>query len=281
MDVTPLLPANDKILQALNLPPLYAITCAKKSGMTEFMPRLELALTRGVRLIQVREPDVAPAQCAQWARRIMDRAHAYGARVLVNGDETLARKVRADGVHSPARQLMRLTARPATRLWAASCHNTEELARAARLGADFVVLSPVLPTSSHPDHAAMGWHRFADLVRDYPLPVYALGGMRSDRLDIAMQHGAHGIACMSGIWLGVPVFSQTLNGLDSLLSIVPMPAGVPVATFAIGRAGAVNAGLFAAAILANKYPPIRVALRAFRAHPAQAVLARPDPSLPA
>ena len=78
--------------------------------------------------------------------------------------------------------------------------------------------------------------------------------------------------------LGVPVQSKALNGLDSLLSIVQMPAGIPVATFAIGVAGATNAGLAAAAILANKRPEIDAALKKFRAEQTAKVLAHPDPS---
>jgi 5-(carboxyamino)imidazole ribonucleotide mutase len=77
--------------------------------------------------------------------------------------------------------------------------------------------------------------------------------------------------------LGVPVQSKALNGLDSLLSIVQMPAGVPVATFAIGAAGAANAGLFAAAILALGDPALAAALAAFRARQTQDVLDNPDP----
>jgi len=80
--------------------------------------------------------------------------------------------------------------------------------------------------------------------------------------------------------LGVPVQSKSLNGLDSLLSIVQMPAGVPVATFAIGAAGAANAGLFAAALLASEHADIRAALVAFRAKQTQDVLDKPDPRLP-
>jgi 5-(carboxyamino)imidazole ribonucleotide mutase len=78
--------------------------------------------------------------------------------------------------------------------------------------------------------------------------------------------------------LGVPVQSKALNGMDSLLSIVQMPAGIPVATFAIGVAGATNAGLAAAAILANKRPEIDAALKKFRADQTAKVLAIGDPS---
>lgn len=77
--------------------------------------------------------------------------------------------------------------------------------------------------------------------------------------------------------LGVPVQSKTLNGMDSLLSIAQMPAGIPVATLAIGQAGATNAALLAASILANSHPDIKTALKAFRANQTEQVLDNPDP----
>jgi 5-(carboxyamino)imidazole ribonucleotide mutase len=78
--------------------------------------------------------------------------------------------------------------------------------------------------------------------------------------------------------LGVPVQSKALNGMDSLLSIAQMPAGIPVGTLAIGRAGAVNAALFSASILGNKYADIQIALDAFRKQQTETVLDHPDPS---
>lgn len=77
--------------------------------------------------------------------------------------------------------------------------------------------------------------------------------------------------------LGVPIPTAHLQGLDSLLSIVQMPGGVPVGTLAIGRSGAVNAALLAASILGNKYPEIRQTLKAFREHQTRSVLEHPDP----
>jgi len=119
--------------------------------------------------------------------------------VLVNGDAAVANRAGADGVHLQGNQLMRLEAAPG-KFWAASCHDARELERAAMLGASFVVLSPVLPTASHPGEPGMGWEKFAALIRNYPLPVYALGGMQVELLDTALQHGAHGVALLSGIW---------------------------------------------------------------------------------
>jgi 5-(carboxyamino)imidazole ribonucleotide mutase len=80
--------------------------------------------------------------------------------------------------------------------------------------------------------------------------------------------------------LGVPVESKVLKGLDSLLSIVQMPAGVPVGTLAIGAAGAVNAALLAAAIVGNRHPEVREALRRYRQEQTAAVIAQPDPRRP-
>ena len=200
VNIGPLLPANDKVLRALSLPSFYAITNAKKYGATEFMPRLKVALEKGVRLVQVREHDMPPEQLESFAHHVVALAHEHDARVLINADEALARRCGADGVHLPAAQLMQLKQHPGTKIWAASCHDAAELAQAAALQADFVVLSPVLPTPTHPEAAGMGWEKFAVLVKNYPVPVYALGGMKPELLDTAMRHGAHGVSLLSGIW---------------------------------------------------------------------------------
>jgi 8-oxo-dGTP diphosphatase len=198
--VAPLLPANGPILSALALPSLYAITAAAKLGVENFLSRLDAALARGVQLIQVREKELTGAALEDFARNVARRAHAHGARVLVNGDAVLARQVGADGVHLTSQGLRTLSVRPELPLVAASCHDAQELDRAAQLGVDFAVLSPVLPTASHPGEPGLGWARFAELVRDRPFPVYALGGMKPEMLAEARSHGAHGLALLSGIW---------------------------------------------------------------------------------
>jgi 5-(carboxyamino)imidazole ribonucleotide mutase len=78
--------------------------------------------------------------------------------------------------------------------------------------------------------------------------------------------------------LGVPVESKALKGLDSLLSIAQMPGGIPVGTLAIGKTGAINAALLAAAVLGAKHPEIRAALHKFRSNQTKKVLATPDPA---
>jgi 5-(carboxyamino)imidazole ribonucleotide mutase len=121
-------------------------------------------------------------------------------------------------------------------------------------------------------------HRTPDLMFEYAASAEARG------LEVIIA-GAGGAAHLPGMVaaksavpvLGVPVQSQALSGMDSLLSIVQMPAGIPVGTLAIGKAGAINAGLLAAAIVSSQRPQIRAALRQYREARTQAVLEKPDP----
>lgn len=123
-------------------------------------------------------------------------------------------------------------------------------------------------------------HRTPDLLFEYAGSAEARG------LEVIIA-GAGGAAHLPGMAasktalpvLGVPVQSKALNGQDSLLSIVQMPAGVPVGTLAIGRAGAVNAALLATQILGNKYPGFRAAIHRFRDEQTQKVLANPVPGV--
>ena len=121
-------------------------------------------------------------------------------------------------------------------------------------------------------------HRTPDLLFEYAASAVGRG------LEVLIA-GAGGAAHLPGMAaaktrlpvIGVPVRSRSLQGLDSLLSIVQMPRGIPVATVAIGKSGAVNAALLAAAILANKHPAIAAALEQFRAKQTAQVLEQPDP----
>ncbi|MDH3870950.1 MAG: Nudix family hydrolase [Gammaproteobacteria bacterium] len=199
--IEPLLPANHDIMNALRLPLIYAITQAGKLGIEVFMERLQVALQNDVRLVQVREKDMDAATLQRFAEDVVTLCHAHGARVLINSDTGLARDTGADGVHLQTAQFIELDTPPVTgMMWAASCHNREELLKAAELGADFAVLSPVLPTRSHPGAPTLGWEGFADACRQLPMPVFALGGMQTGLLDTALAHNAHGIAMLSGIW---------------------------------------------------------------------------------
>jgi len=200
VDVSQLLPANLAVLRVLTLPDFYAITHAGEIGIEAQLKLLERALAGGLRLLQIREPHLAVEKREAFAREATRLAHACGARVLVNADIALARHVGADGVHLPSVQLMQMEVRPELPLVAASCHNAPELARAAALDLDFAVLGTVRETLSHPDIHGLGWERFAQLLENISLPVFALGGMQREDMEAAQQAGAHGIAAIRAAW---------------------------------------------------------------------------------
>ncbi len=198
--VDPMLPANAPILRALELPTLYAISNAAELGEDEFLIRLQSGLDGGLKLVQLREKDLSRKALGKLAHRVVAMAHAHGAKVLINGDAALANEVGADGVQLTAAQLATCTGRPAVSWCAASCHSRDELRRAEKLGCDFALLSPVLPTQSHPGAQTLGWDRFAEMAAGSSIPVYALGGLSRGDMACAWQHGAHGISLLRGAW---------------------------------------------------------------------------------
>jgi 8-oxo-dGTP diphosphatase len=197
--VAPLLPANFPVLKGLSLPPLYGISQAKSLGLKHFLARLRAALEQGLRLLQVRDKELAEAERLNLARKVVQCARPYGAKVLVNGSPELARQAGADGLHLGSGALASLGSRPDFEWVGASCHNPEELARAAEL-ADFALLSPVLPTASHPGEPTLGWPRFAQWAAASPIPVFALGGQSTATLNDALAHGGQGIAMLREVW---------------------------------------------------------------------------------
>lgn len=198
--VSPMLPTNAPLLHALALPDFYAITQAASLGIPAQLAAIKNALARGLRLLQIREHALTPEQQLDFARETAQLCQAVGARLLINSDAVLARACQADGLHLSASALMASRERPDFPLVAASCHNAAELAQAAQLQLDFVVLGPVQTTASHPGQSGMGWNHFAHLLKNHSLPVYALGGLKRLDMDRAQQAGAHGIAAIRSAW---------------------------------------------------------------------------------
>lgn len=215
VEVSPILPANAPILQGLSLPSVYAITQAADVGSDVALKRIEYGLEKGMLLWQIREKQMTPEMLKNFSQQVIKRVHACGGKVIINGNTQLARHIGADGVHLTAAQLMTLSARPDPTygICGASCHNAEELFVAEQLGLDYVVLSPVNPTLSHPEISPLGWRKFARLIQDYSMPVYALGGLGREDVPIAQEMGAHGIAMMRG---AATESSKTAPGQNSL-----------------------------------------------------------------
>ncbi|PKO87844.1 MAG: DNA mismatch repair protein MutT [Betaproteobacteria bacterium HGW-Betaproteobacteria-12] len=196
--VEPILPANAPILKALSLPTTMAITMAEIEGVERQLERLEAALAGGLRLIQLRDKGLPPAQRLWFAEAVVRLAHDVGALVVINDDAELAGRVGADGLHLSAAALAACGARPDFAWVGASCHTASEIARAGELELDYALLGPVLPTPTHPENPGLGWAEFSAQLAGNTLPVFALGGMRGEMLAAAQEGGAHGIALMRG-----------------------------------------------------------------------------------
>lgn len=192
--------ANRPIVTAARLPAHYFISPPDldEAGYDAWLAE---AQARGARLLLLRAPALLPGRYVALARELCARCHAGGMRLMLHGDPALLAQVPADGVHLPWSRLAALPSRPdiGPRWLAASVHDRAELARAEQFGVDFVTLSPVLATPSHPGQPGMGWEAFAGVVAQAGLPVFALGGMRQADLEQAWRAGAQGIAGIRGL----------------------------------------------------------------------------------
>ncbi|EXJ15505.1 Thiamin-phosphate pyrophosphorylase-like protein [Imhoffiella purpurea] len=196
-------PAADRpIIHALRLPSLFLITGEDPADADAFLACLDRAVARGIRLVQLRAPSLDGDSYADLVLRAYALCESRGALLLLNRDPDEVEGLPRHGLHLSARRLMESHARPGgPGEWVgASCHDAAQLARAADLNLDYALLSPVLPTLTHPGAEPLGWERFAELVDPAPLPVYALGGLGPEHLDQAIARGAQGIAAIRGLW---------------------------------------------------------------------------------
>jgi 8-oxo-dGTP diphosphatase len=194
--------ADRPVITALRLPERYLITGEDANRPESFLLRLQGALERGVGMVQLRAHGLPDERYRDLLSACLPCCREQGVGLIINRpDRTVEWLGEADGIHFTARQLMGLSRRPpGNGLIGASCHNPEELAQAAQLELDYALLSPVAPTASHPQHTHLGWSLFSEWVDRVNLPVYALGGMRSDSLSRAIRAGAQGIAGISTFW---------------------------------------------------------------------------------
>ncbi len=206
LDDYPFPAANRPLLRAAQLPDRYLITPEPGPGPWDgFLARLDAALTNGVRLVQLRAHELDDAAYRQLAEAMLPRVRAAGGKLLLNRPAADPWLDLADGIHLTRHQLAQAYARPYSLiskggLIGVSCHDADELTMAQSLRADFALLSPVLPTASHPDALGLGWPRFAELTADATLPIYALGGQSPELLPTAWAHGAQGIAAIRSLF---------------------------------------------------------------------------------
>lgn len=193
--------ANRPIVTAARLP-RYCLITPEPGDLAEWLAQLDTCLRAGIQLVQCRAHSLSPSAYVALAREAVALVHARGGRILLNAAPELAVELGADGVHLGARRLRLTGARPmaAPALVSAACHNPQELALAAAAGADFVLISPVAPTSTHPGAPSLGWVGLASLAGQSSLPAYALGGMDAEALPLAVAAGCIGVAAISAAW---------------------------------------------------------------------------------
>jgi len=184
--------ANRPIVTAALLPPYYAILDDQVSG--DLMQDLHQFLANGIKLIQARLKTSSRARIGNFLAEAYPLCRTHDATLLINSSVDFGNAT-ADGLHLTANDLLALQERPAAYgCLGASCHTLAELEHAEKIGADFAVLAPVLPTLTHPETAALGWGRFSALIEQINIPVYALGGLAKEDLNAARAAGAQGIA---------------------------------------------------------------------------------------
>ena len=193
--------ANRPIITALCLTDKILVTGGFSSD-GEFLTRLERALNAGVRLVQFRAPQLSAADYQALAEAAQQLCQRHQATLILNTTIERFDEKQFAGLHLNRHEIQGHQSRPVSEniLLGASCHNVEEIIQARRIGADYICLSPVAPTTSHPEAAVLGWDTFAALVKQAGVPVFALGGMKVSDIDRVKQHGGQGIAAISCFW---------------------------------------------------------------------------------
>ena len=191
-----------------SIPTIYQITPEPPDppDCAQFLQELSVTLASGIRLVQFRAKALQRSEHLQVARLALAICRAHGAKLIFNGSTEMAQEAGCDGVHLNSQALMSCKKRPApcNFLVSAACHDAMQIAQAEKTGVDFITLSPVFATKTHPEAVPMGWERFKALATGAPVPIFALGGMRPDLVEDAQRNGAWGIAAISATWRKTP-----------------------------------------------------------------------------
>lgn len=194
--------ANQPIVAAARLPAEYLITPGELDT-PQLLRGLRKAIAGGIKLVQLRAPNGYDPQYRDLAVDAVGLC-AGKAQLMLKGPLEWLGDFPSAGWHLTSAQLRKLASRgrpfPKERWLAASCHNAEELSLAEQMDVDFVTLSPVQPTLTHPDAEPLGWEQASQLIAGFSKPVYLLGGVGPDERQRAWQSGAQGVAGIRAFW---------------------------------------------------------------------------------
>ncbi len=191
-----LLPTMKTFINSITLPNKYWITPSSNHQSKKWLEKFEQKLTSGITLIQLRskiELDVT------FIVELHDKCKQNNVKLLLNTPNKTFDEGYCDGWHLTTDEMLKLNSKPCAddKLIAASTHNLKEALNAQEMGADFVVISPVQATQTHPDTIPLGWEAAKKVVDKLNIPVYFLGGMGLEDLDKTLKLGAQGIAGVS------------------------------------------------------------------------------------
>lgn len=193
--------ANIPVLNALKLPNCCAITPVEMTLNSEVLSRIEEMIIHHP-MVLLRTPLLARGGYSELAQRLAKITSGHQTRLLLNSDAESVYAFNAAGLHYSTRRLMSSAKRPIgkDKYFSAACHNGKELKQAIKIDADFIFLSPINQTPSHPQTESMGWKQFAFLSEQINRPVFALGGVSKSDLSTAWENGAQGVAGISQFW---------------------------------------------------------------------------------
>lgn len=196
--------ANVSVIEALNLPAHYLIT-GKFNSINEFEQRLSVAIRQGISLAQLRLTyDWLQTVDVKYAEEIIRLAVTLckknKVRLMFNIPDELNHIYTPTCLHLNSHKLQQYKQRPDCDYLSVSCHNVQEMINAEALGVDFMVLSPVQATATHPEITPLGWQQFSEMIAQINVPVYALGGVSRNDTEKAWAAGAQGISAIGALW---------------------------------------------------------------------------------
>ena len=191
-----LLPTMTAFINSITLPNKYWITPSSNHQSDEWMIKFDEKMTQDISLVQLRAKADLPTDFVENLYKKCKQNHV---KLLLNTVNKTFDETHCDGWHLTTGEMLKLTKKPCAddKLLGASTHNLEEALTAQKLGADFVVISPVQATQTHPDTVPIGWEAAQEVVNKLNIPVYFLGGMTLNDLDKTLEIGAQGIAGVS------------------------------------------------------------------------------------
>lgn len=193
--------ANRSIINATQLPSRYLITPEPDfDDRARFLDHIEKRISQGINLLQFRAKTLSERQLKTVFQEIQSVNNPFGATIYINTSLQHATEIGASYIHLSSTELMKTAKVPSDVFVAASCHNADQINHANDLGIQFIVLSPVLATTSHPTAKPLSWVNFTQLCKLANMPTYALGGMQIKHLAQAKNSGAQGIAAIRSLW---------------------------------------------------------------------------------